>query len=410
MAYTAAQWKCARSRPQVHAKLCRASESLQAQLAWLQYANTEPHPPELLQYLAGIYRFDELEKTTLRLRTSELRYFWSNVPGRMQVNVTWACASCALNRLLHSPSLFAPHDEASLNPHLIRGLSSSSIGSRRQAAAQASYRPSQLTFPGFFVYRHEQQGSSSSGSSGTRGSAVGVRHHTLVEVMRVARLDDKPAGSAEASTRHQIFYWLAPGSGIWLDVGVTMVLSGEAAEASLPGTTCRDARLKGFDTIQRLEAFGGFSSELVDCREPGVSGPRASREAAPAEEGRWEGACPPVGVQLWAGLPTPPRRHAPWLIAGGKGIGGRLQPCVCDPALSFLNCKGGPPRTSQQPYLLKQPTSPRSRADAGGSAWRTEALLPDVLSPFLFSGSKGGRGAAGVLAAPHCPWGRISEE
>ena len=338
MPFASAAWRCGDNA--THETVCKDGWASQASW-WIQHGAVAEG---LNRYLANVY-CQHSAGTCISagaLRVSSLRFFWDFVPQRRTVNITWACASCARQGLLRDGALYAPHDEAALNPQMVNWsaletcVSHSSRSSRscRREAALEAYRPSALHFPGFFVFR----------SMLNRGAPDG----SYAEVMRVARLDDKRPGSAEASTIGQVWYWLAPGSGIWITVGRSLRQQ-SAPDASPPSApaTCSWARAHGFVTIQRLNVFGGFASELVDCRgTPSVV--RVDRNSAHNATNRdshlesWEEACPPRPVSgeqvLWAGLPPATRRHAPWLST--HVAGGTLRACVCASHRQYLNCDG----------------------------------------------------------------------
>jgi hypothetical protein len=138
----------------------------------------------------------------------------------------------------------------------------------------------------------------------------------------------------------QLWFWVARGSGVWLNVGRSLVMTGppppsRTAATSVRGSlslpaaptttnpTCREARARGYDTIQLLRSYG-LTYELIDCR--GVTRPDWNVT--------YEPACPPDHVQLRVGLPAP--RDAPALA----GAGGTSAPCSCDHSYDFLNCYG----------------------------------------------------------------------
>ena len=116
-----------------------------------------------------------------------------------------------------------------------------------------AFDASALRFPGFFV---QHVGAASAVTSA-------ADDHAWIEVMRIARLDDREDAIEpnETCTVGQVWFWAAPGSGVWLNVGRSLVARGDAAR---PG--CREAHAQGYDTIQMPAAMGGFSSELMDCR------------------------------------------------------------------------------------------------------------------------------------------------
>jgi hypothetical protein len=178
-------------------------------------------------------------------------------------------------------------------------------------------------FPGFFVFRNETA-DRASGQMSERG----VADHTWVEVVRIARLDDRYIGTthplanqssivAEQCLVGQIWFWVARGSGVWINVGRSLVLPGPFPRA------CEEAYAEGYDTVQLTRSYG-LTYELIDCR--GMSRPDAWLS--------YEPACPPSHIELRAGMPTP--RDAPAL----NGLAGTDSPCACDSSYDFLNCFG----------------------------------------------------------------------
>ena len=172
------------------------------------------------------------------------------------------------------------------------------------------FNASDLRFPGFFVHRFDA-------SALLPPYVSGVPDNTWVEVLRVARIETHFGNSS--CTAGQVWFWLAMGSGIWWNTGRS--LRGEN-----PG--CGEARRRGFDSIQLLRSFNGYSYELVDCR--GAEAPGASR--------RWESACPPPHVELRAGAPPRPY-FAPALAEGLPAEAARRSSaCLCDQSRYHLNC------------------------------------------------------------------------
>lgn len=239
-----------------------------------------------------------------------------------------------------------------------------------------------LSLAGFFVQAHEIQYS--------RGYPDG----SLVEIMRVSHPPGENPSTAygpEAASTSQVWYWHAPGSGIYLTVGRSLVvtnrsalleeLSRRAGGAALPlflkrvevprelglrlcdgctpepwlgfdvvwarktrsdgrrGTAegmvlCDPVRAAGFDTVQLVAAFGGQRFEIIDCRV-GIrlvhrTDPQQSKSLLHREHAI---AAPPAAS--WTSACTPPATSAQLLR---PGAGGSWQACNCSRSIAFLNC------------------------------------------------------------------------
>lgn len=203
-------------------------------------------------------------------------------------------------------------------------------------------------FPGFFLGRPR---TAIDDLFDTIDRSKGVKDHTWVEVMRIARIDDKLdkyGQQADRSTIGQVWFWLAPGSGIWWNTGKTLVVNTSVAisqdSTSLSSTsctspttlnswwetrdkkfkwaTCKKAREMGYDSMQLTNSFCGFSWEMVDCR---------GADRSDADE-TWTAACPPPHVRLLRGLPAP--RVAPALVDAR----GPSSACICSSDHSHINC------------------------------------------------------------------------
>eukprot|EP00747_Dinoflagellata_sp_TGD_P062816 gnl/TRDRNA2_/TRDRNA2_153183_c0_seq3.p1 gnl/TRDRNA2_/TRDRNA2_153183_c0~~gnl/TRDRNA2_/TRDRNA2_153183_c0_seq3.p1 ORF type:complete len:214 (+),score=11.52 gnl/TRDRNA2_/TRDRNA2_153183_c0_seq3:449-1090(+) len=151
-----------------------------------------------------------------------------------------------------------------------------------------------------------------------------VPDDTWVEVMRIARVDDK-LGAIDKSMVGQIWFWKAEGSGIWWNVGKSMHLRGPVS--------CLDARRRGYDSIQIPASFRGFSSELIDCR--GMDLPHGYNET-------WQQACPPPHVKLLTGVPE--ERYAPAL----HGVTPHESVCRCHNEAYYLNCENTAARATSR--------------------------------------------------------------
>ena len=167
-------------------------------------------------------------------------------------------------------------------------------------------------FPGFFVHRLNRP----------------ALDGQWVEVLRVARTDLGEKHPAGRCTRGKMWFWATPGSGIWLNVGRTQEMGSQHLIDRAGG--CSDARRnRQIDTFQIVNAFNGYSHEIVDCR--GADMPNA--------DDVWERACPPPHVMLRLGIPGPlSSLHGGVLL---EATSDESRECSCDPALDYLNCAGG---------------------------------------------------------------------
>ena len=255
------------------------------------------------------------------------------------------------------------------------------------SVGDAGHPPLPYAFPGFFVLRdaspaaRRRYADAAAGGISAHGvtpdaagvSSVapppfpigsmghGMPDHTWVEIMRVGRIDDKVPvyEQADRSTIGQVWFWLAPGSGIWWNTGRTLVVNasitteGRYLESPRACTTLNEARAwwterneafghvtcaaamrDGYDSIQLTSSFCGYSWELIDCR--GANRPDAHTT--------WTAACPPPHVLLMRGLPMP--RLAPAL----DGVRGKSSGCACASSHDFVNCDASePPVIEQKP-------------------------------------------------------------
>ena len=252
-----------------------------------------------------------------------------------------------------------------------------------------------LALAGFFV----QHSSESGGDAATQPE---LRSDGLREVMRVSHPAGENPQSAfgpEAASHDQVWYWHAPGSGIMLSVGRSLVVSnrsallarlaallapqplplaikrvhvpperglrlcdgcdasvGEAwrdfdviwtapaAAAAAGMRVCDVVRRVGYDSVQLTRAFNAQRHEIIDCRRPAsaVAGSTAAANAA----------CPPAGSR-------------PHLRRGGEGRAGEAaSACSCESeAQSFLTCGAcalPAPRVLRVAQPGREPTEVRS--------------------------------------------------
>ena len=314
------------------------SEFLKAatrQLAWLRWAQEDG----LSSYLRRVYGVPMNQSVNVE----QLNFFYNFVPRRDTFAATWQCAvgwesnnsedggytdACDTRAPLYASltdailgmQMFPSRDF----PQKIRDRAGAS-NVWHAAAKYAFTQPTKLLFPGVMVHRNADGpsgGHFGSGSYDGRHLEVGLPSHTWVEVFRVSRADDK-SEDRDIAAIGQVWFWLACGSGIWLNTGKTLVQRGPPPAAEYP--SCWEARRRGYDTIQLSRSFGGFVFELLDCRGADL----------PSSRERWEEACPPPHVELRAGLPA--GRYAPAFSGAAIAQEG---PCRCDATKQWLNCLG----------------------------------------------------------------------
>ena len=221
-----------------------------------------------------------------------------------------------------------------------------------------------LAAAGFFVNHAESH--EELASTGEGADYASAQH---LEVMRVSHGSGESTMSAygpEAAGSDQTWYWHAPGSGILLSIGRSLVvrnrtellgrLAARIAPRPLPLATkrvrvpserglklcdgcsvnaeetwrdfdvlwwssaqpptgqgprvCELVRHAGYDTVQLTRAFDGQRHEIIDCR-------RARTTAAPEPAS----GCPPSSSRIF-------------LRRGSRAD----EPCECDEARPFLNC------------------------------------------------------------------------
>ena len=293
------------------------------QQAWLQ--DVQSRPAVLGDYLALVYESPGLRSA--HVDASKVGFFWADAPmlGH-NFRVWWACVHCQFG----SEVLWAPLQDAVLDPC-------------------SGYGPP-LPFPGFFVQRPFV----------VDILLTGISDHTWVEVMRIARKDEK-TDAADASNRGQVWLWLAVGSGIWWNVGKShRLLAADDRYLGSGHPSCAEVRAMGYDSIQLTEFYPAMTLELIDCR-----GALLEDAADP-----WEQACPPHHVKLRAGIPPEPR-YSPAL----EGVGASSRRCVCNPATSHIDCLPGspaPPSTPPPAPLIIPPSAPLRSSPL----WPTQATPP----------------------------------
>ena len=252
----------------------------------------------LRAYLTAVYEDPTIGNS--HVNVSQLGFFWSGV-GRFGCNaqIWWACTGCAFP----TNSMWAPYQDASLMLFI----------SANGEAADQHGKGSPVTFPGFFLQLPV--------GSDDDSRVAGIPDDQWVEVMRISRKNDK-ASAADGCTVGQIWFWHAPGSGIWWNVGkARRVLVGQWVPKSM--RTCSWAHEHGYDSMQFAAFYPAMALELIDCRGMRRSDAWSS----------WVSACPPAHIKLRAGIPQ--ERFAPALQGA---LGAWSRPCTCDHRVTHINC------------------------------------------------------------------------
>ena len=323
-----------------------------AQREWLAYAqrtgcdgaNGEAMPFEMRRYFNTLYGLVG-DESCAHVDPSELRFFWAFAPRRTSFAVVWAPAYCSY---FGAGLLWGPIDDSLMSTRLVQtydgadeccieNCEAGASGTRRYddpclaGLAQGAAHYDEISFPGFFVHRfaHEYLSEAAASTHWKQGLPDGA----WVEVMRIDRIDLVSHDDTTTCTVGQIWLYLAPGSGIWYNVGRSKraLTTGEAAGLwySLPTRPCTTARQEGFDSIQMTEFENGFSFEILDCRGADL----------PNFADSWDNACPPAHVDLRSGVPPKAQRWAPALEALPAAAEG-LERCACNDAMWHLNCEG----------------------------------------------------------------------
>ena len=269
---------------------CDAGSSAAArQQAWLRDVEHRD-VPEVAAYFTALYE----SSTNIDVSAADIAFFWADIPLLGHAfYIWWACVHCNFG----TDSIWAPLQDAVLDPC-------------------NGYGPP-VPFPGFFVQRQATAAI----------MLTGVPDGVWVEIMRIARIDDKPDG-ADASTRGQLWMYLAVGSGIWWNTGRSLrQLAADNRYIGAGHASCASARAAGYDSIQLTEFYPSMTLELIDCR---------GAHLANANE-TWEQACPPEHMELRAGIPEP--RHAPAIESADASS--RI--CHCNPRTSHVDCMPTPP-------------------------------------------------------------------
>jgi len=247
------------------------------------------HPDDVRAYLVSVYGQQAVDDDKVQL-TDSFRFFWNTAPLRQQITIP-------------RPAFFVC-EMRYWQPYTIPdGNTYVDMQGQRHAAAGFWLVPHDPSFPDL------------------------VQDDEWVEVTHFARLEDHTAPE-DISSVGQMWYWMAPGSGIWLNVGKAVRYDTAGLDAQ---GGCPKAIQDGYDTIINTPwhnatspqngymNYGGMV-EIVDCR-----GAQGGREVN--FQKMWEGPCPPPGAgALRSGLPN---------------LGSDYScECRCDMSKWYLNCEG----------------------------------------------------------------------
>jgi hypothetical protein len=338
---------------------CGSREQLLGQRYWLDRARKK-NADWLIPYFRGLYGLSSKDVSNSLLlhnvvNVSQATFFWNTVPERDSFQALWSCVQCTRQGFREEGALWAPSEEASANPvHRPVRKHCLDMLLRRPQSMQRNSSCGSLPGPGHalhaqhaMMYRTNAYWAADSGGPSNkqlpvhfpgvfvhRSSRTAALNNTWVEVIRVARDDIGDRHPAGRCTRGQLWFWISPGSGIWLNVGLTQIMLSQHKLDRSGG--CATARRRNVDTIQIVDAFGGYSHEIVDCRATG----------SPGANDVWESACPPPHVHLRMGIPGPLDSLHGGVLLKSPRVHPSSCKCRCDPSFDYLNCNL-PPQLSR---------------------------------------------------------------
>ena len=296
------------------------------------------------QYFSTLYGLQG-DEACLHLNPTHNTFYWWFVPDRTSFEVSWIPSYCSG---FGNGLMWGPIDDAVMSTRLVQTydgnadclLPNGGYTDPPQhtthddpclAELAHGYTSPLVTFPGTFIQRFDYEYLAQ--HPATSHWRTGIESHKWVEVMRIDRIDLVSHSDTTTCTLGQVWMWLAPGSGIWYNLGNSKkaVTTGEAAGLwyGLPTRPCTTARAEGYDSIQLIEFENGFSFEILDCRGDGL----------PSFDHSWDIACPPPHLELRSGLPPKDQRWAPALEGLPEAAEGTAA-CRCDAERWHLNCEG----------------------------------------------------------------------
>ena len=245
------------------------------------------------RYLRDVYGVSEAS----RVNGTALGFFWKVAPHLSEVPPLEACNECG--PVMRPRALFVPKWDFGARPtggvrisDFFYGLPSTPLP---LPPAVPKVAPSiRRSFPGactnaarrplFDVVLDETSMDPLTGDARAR-NVGGLGDGAWVEVIRIARRDDKWR-EGDHCFESQIWFWVAPGSGIWYNLGKTLVLPPKYTKAGRQFMSCRQAMSAGYDSIQIPMYPGTYAYELVACSGANLTTPYEELVS-------WWAACPP---------------------------------------------------------------------------------------------------------------------
>ena len=238
--------------------ICAGGSGLVAQQAWLRSVEEAVgnHRKALDQYFRKVYLIsNELSgEEHLQVRAAGITFFWNSVPGRSTFAMSWGCADCPHHLgVWPTGMLFAPQEDAQFNPVLC-----GDVRPCNKTFLLDNVSPEMLRFPGVFVQRFVHYNLQPHFEHG-------IPDGSYVEVFRAARVElPRAHDRLKWCSKGQMWFWLAYGSGIWLDLGRSLRL----VTGRFKG--CHAARQDGYDTVQMPRSMSGYMYEVNNgnCKAP----------------------------------------------------------------------------------------------------------------------------------------------
>ena len=226
---------------------------------------------QLRDYFSKVYGFGAGSSDSIRVETSKVGFLWFFVPGRETFTAMWVnCHEC---KKFSSGLLWGPVQDVQYGTRLVeqyRGAAAcrndvACLTAAARSGLQLQGMRDRWSFPGVFVHRDAL--SALANAPAHSYWKTGLPDNTWVEVMRIDRLD-----TTSTCSLGQVWFHLAPGSGIWWNTGRSLkrLTTESAAElwSHQPTQPCSTFRKHGYDTIQMAQLAVG---ETVILRHPPLS-------------------------------------------------------------------------------------------------------------------------------------------